>query len=157
MRNIVAGNVHGLNHSGWKAPQFGINIYIHGLIALYLAVVFIGNSFEFIVNHSYFSVTLLASYHCHSANKTTVNKPWTNSSNNTQLSTNCVQISMMTSSNGNIFRVTSSLWGESTGHRWIPKQRPVTRSFHIFFDLCLYIWLSKQSRRRWFQTPSRSL
>ena len=27
---------------------------------------------------------------------------------------------MMTSSNGNIFRVTGPLWGESTGHRWIP-------------------------------------
>ena len=27
---------------------------------------------------------------------------------------------MMTSSNGNIFRVTDPLWGESTGHRWIP-------------------------------------
>ena len=27
---------------------------------------------------------------------------------------------MMTSSNGNIFRVTSPLWGESTGNRWIP-------------------------------------
>ena len=28
--------------------------------------------------------------------------------------------SMMTSSNGNIFRVTSPLWRESTGLRWIP-------------------------------------
>ena len=27
---------------------------------------------------------------------------------------------MMTSSNGNIFRVTGPLWGEFTGHRWIP-------------------------------------
>ena len=26
---------------------------------------------------------------------------------------------MMTSSNGNIFRVTDPLWGESTGHRWV--------------------------------------
>ena len=26
---------------------------------------------------------------------------------------------MMMSSNGNIFRVTGPLWGESTGHRWI--------------------------------------
>ena len=26
---------------------------------------------------------------------------------------------MMASSNGNIFRVTGPLWGESTGHRWI--------------------------------------
>ena len=27
---------------------------------------------------------------------------------------------MMTSSKGNMFRVTGPLWGESTGHRWIP-------------------------------------
>ena len=27
---------------------------------------------------------------------------------------------MMTSSNGNIFRVAGLLWGEFTGHRWIP-------------------------------------
>ena len=27
---------------------------------------------------------------------------------------------IMTSSNGNVFRVTGPLWGESTGHRWIP-------------------------------------
>ena len=38
-----------------------------------------------------------------------------------------------------------------------PLQRPVTGSFDIFFDLCLNKRLSKQSRRRWFKTPSRSL
>ena len=27
---------------------------------------------------------------------------------------------MMTSSNGNLFLVTGPLWGESTGHRWLP-------------------------------------
>ena len=36
-------------------------------------------------------------------------------------------------------------------------QRPVTRSFDVFFDLCLNKRLSKQSKRRWFETPSRSL
>ena len=38
-----------------------------------------------------------------------------------------------------------------------PSQRPVTRSFDIFFDLRLNKLLSKQPRRRWFETPSRSL
>ena len=38
-----------------------------------------------------------------------------------------------------------------------PLQRPVTRSFEFFFDLLLNKRLSKQSRRRWFETPSRSL
>ena len=38
-----------------------------------------------------------------------------------------------------------------------PSQRPVTRSIDVFFDLRLKKRLSKQSRRRWFETPSRSL
>ena len=38
-----------------------------------------------------------------------------------------------------------------------PSQRPVTRSFDVFFDLRLNKRLSKQSRRRWFEMPSRSL
>ena len=38
-----------------------------------------------------------------------------------------------------------------------PAQSPVTRSFNVFFDLCLNKQLRKQSRRLWFETPSRSL
>ena len=38
-----------------------------------------------------------------------------------------------------------------------PLQRPVTRSFDVFFDLRLNKRLSKQSRHRWFETPPRSL
>ena len=49
------------------------------------------------------------------------------------------------------------LWGESTGHRWIPPTKPVTQSFDVFFDLRLNKRLSKQSRRRWLGTSSRSL
>ena len=33
------------------------------------------------------------------------------------------KINMMTSSNGNIFRVTGHLYGELTGHRWIPRTK----------------------------------
>ena len=58
----------------------------------------------------------------------------------------------MTSSNGNIFRVTGHLCGEFTG--WFPTQRPVTRSFDVFFDLRLNKCLSKQSWRWWFETLS---
>ena len=36
-----------------------------------------------------------------------------------------------------------------------PSQRPVTRSFDLFFDLRLNKRLSKQSRHRWFEIPSR--
>ena len=42
---------------------------------------------------------------------------------------------MMTSSNGNIFRITGHLCGEFTGPGEFPAQRPVTRSFDVFFDL----------------------
>ena len=38
-----------------------------------------------------------------------------------------------------------------------PSQRPVTRSFDVFFNLCLDKRLSKQSWGWWFETPSRSL
>ena len=39
----------------------------------------------------------------------------------------------------------------------LPSQRPVTRGFDVFFDLRLNKRLSKQSRRRWFETPLHSL
>ena len=39
----------------------------------------------------------------------------------------------------------------------ISSQRPVTQSFDVFFDLRLNKTLSKQSRRRCFQTSLRSL
>ena len=61
----------------------------------------------------------------------------------------------MTSSNGNIFRVTGHLCGEFTGPRWNPAQKPVTRSFYVFFDLRLNKRLSKQSWGWWFETLSR--
>ena len=38
-----------------------------------------------------------------------------------------------------------------------PTQRPVTRSFDVFFDLRLSTRLSKQSWGWWFETPSRPL
>ena len=38
-----------------------------------------------------------------------------------------------------------------------PAQRPVTRSFDVFFDLRLIKRLSKQSWGWWFETPSSSL
>ena len=64
---------------------------------------------------------------------------------------------MMTSSNGSIFRVTGPLWGEFTGPGEFPTQRPVTRSFDVFFDLGLNRRLSKQPRGWWFETQSWSL
>ena len=60
----------------------------------------------------------------------------------------------MTSSSGSIFHVTGPLWGEFTGHRWIPLTIPVTWSFDVIFDLGMNKRLSKQSRHRWFESPS---
>ena len=68
-----------------------------------------------------------------------------------------VPIHMMTSSNGNIFRVTGPLCGEFTDPGEFPTQRPVTRSFDVFFDLRLNKRLSKQPWGWWFETPSWSL
>ena len=64
---------------------------------------------------------------------------------------------MMTSSNGSIFRVTGPLCGNSPVTGEFPAQRPVTRSFDVFFDLRLNKRLSKQSCDWWFETPSRPL
>ena len=60
----------------------------------------------------------------------------------------------MTSSNGNIFRVTGPLCGEFTGPGEFPIQRPVTRSFDVFFDLRLNKRLNKQSWGWCFETLS---
>ena len=38
-----------------------------------------------------------------------------------------------------------------------PAQRPVTRSFDVFFDLCLNKWLSEHSWAWWFESLSRLL
>ena len=71
---------------------------------------------------------------------------------------------MMTSSNGNMFCITGCCAGNSsvaTGNSPVtgefPSHRPVTRSFHVFFDLRLNKRLSKQSRRWCFETPLHSL
>ena len=60
----------------------------------------------------------------------------------------------VTSSNGNAFRVTGPFCGEFIGYRWMPLTKARERSFDVFFDLCLNQSLSKQSRRRWFETTS---
>ena len=52
-----------------------------------------------------------------------------------------LEVTMMTSSNGKKFRLTGPLCGEFTGE--FPSQRPVTRSFDVFFDLRLKNQLSK--------------
>ena len=51
-----------------------------------------------------------------------------------------------------------ALWaGNSPVTGEFPTQRPVSRSFGIFFDLRANKRLSKQSWGWWFETPSRSL
>ena len=68
-----------------------------------------------------------------------------------------ININTMTSSNGNIFRVTGPLCGEFTGHRWIPRTNASDA------ELWRFLWsgpdkrLDRQSRRPWFETPSRPL
>ena len=70
---------------------------------------------------------------------------------------NSLEYLMMTSSNGNIFRVTGPLCGEFTGPGEFPAQKPVTRSFDVFFDLRPNKRLSKLPWGWWFETLSWSL
>ena len=65
--------------------------------------------------------------------------------------------SVMTSSNGNIFRVTGHLCGDSPVTGEFPAKRQVTRSFYVFFDLRPNKPVSKQSWGWWFETLSRPL
>ena len=74
----------------------------------------------------------------------------------TQIQTE-IWLYMMTSSNGNIFRLNGPLCGEFTGPGEFPAHRPVTRGFGVFFDLRLNKRLSKQPWGWWFETPPRSL
>ena len=78
-------------------------------------------------------------------------------SNMTILSFSEMQPCMMTSSNGNICRVTGPLCGEFTCHRWIPLTKTSDAGSDVFFNLCLNKRLSKQSCGWWFETPSCSL
>ena len=67
------------------------------------------------------------------------------------------ELIMTTSSNGNIFCVTGPLCGEFTGLGEVPAQRPVTRSFDVFFYLRLNKRFTKQPWGWWFERPSWSL
>ena len=64
---------------------------------------------------------------------------------------------MITSSNGNIFRVTGHLCGEFTSHRWIPHTKAGDAEFWCFRCLCLNKRLSKQSWGWWFERTLRPL
>ena len=46
---------------------------------------------------------------------------------------------MMTSSNGNAFRVAGPLWGESIGHRWIPLTKTNDAELWCFSLICAWI------------------
>ena len=65
--------------------------------------------------------------------------------------------SMKTSSYGNVFGVTGFCAGKSPVTCEFSPQRPLTRIFDVFFDLHLNQQLDKQSKHRWFETPSRSV
>ena len=56
------------------------------------------------------------------------------------------RIYMMTSSNGNIFRVTGPLCGEFTGHRWIPPYKGQWRGAFMFALICA--WTNGRANNR---------
>ena len=64
---------------------------------------------------------------------------------------------MMTSSNGSFSALLAFCAGNSPVPDEFPAQRPVTRSFEVFFDLRPNKRLGKQSWGWWSETPSSSL
>ena len=63
---------------------------------------------------------------------------------------------MMTSSNGNIFRVTGHLCGQFTDHRWIPHTKASDAELWCFSLICARINGGVNSWGWWFETPSLS-
>ena len=59
-----------------------------------------------------------------------------------------VAMVMMSSSNGTIFRVIGPLWGESTGHWWIPITKASDAELWCFLWFASNKLLAKQSGRR---------
>ena len=56
--------------------------------------------------------------------------------------------SMMTSSNENISRIIGPLWGESTGHQWIPVTKASSAEF------CCFLWSAfEQTVEQTIETP----
>ena len=64
---------------------------------------------------------------------------------------------MLTSSNGNIFRVTGPLCGEFTGHRWVPLTKASDAELWCFFICTLNERLSKKNWGWLFRSQSHSL
>ena len=64
---------------------------------------------------------------------------------------------MMTSPNGNIFRVTGHLYGEFTGPRWLPPTKASDAELWCSFDLRPDKLLNKQWWGWWFETTSGPL
>ena len=60
--------------------------------------------------------------------------------------------SMMTSSNGNIFRVTGHMCGEFTGPRWVPRTKANDAELWCFRWSASEKWLSKLTWCWWFET-----
>ena len=68
-----------------------------------------------------------------------------------------LNLSMMTSSNENIFRVTGPLCAEFTGHRWFPRTKASDAEPWCFLWSPPEATVEQTWIRRWFETPSRSL
>ena len=93
-------------------------------------------------------------------NHVQISKSKWNSSPKTKLVTsekNRAITAIMTSSNGNIFRVTGPLCGEFTGPRWIPRAKANDAELWCFLWSVMNKRLSKQSWGWWFETPTHPL
>ena len=124
--------------NGWKVLTFGLSVGCNHLslpktISQNKIIDNFRMTFSFFYNYGYINVFI---YRC-PMNALFINFPATSKT-------------MMTSSNG-------PLCGDITGPGEFPVERPVTRSFDVFFRLCLNRRLSKQPRGWWFETPGWSL
>ena len=78
-------------------------------------------------------------------------------SNDIRLPLQCINFSWWRHQMETFFALLALCAGNSPVTGEFPAQRPVTRSFDVFFDLRPNWQLSKQSWGWWFETPSHSL
>ena len=104
--------LHDYQYAGWKSGQVRreIVVFICRCLLFFVTFLYTRNCTCIYTHNSHFEWMKEICEH--------ITMHW--QQGNAKVWANCSPSFMMTSSNGNIFGVTGTLWGESTGHRWIP-------------------------------------
>ena len=134
----------------------GLGLHPHDYMIVYILI-------QSPISHLWFQTKFPRSHYS--------NVTWCHVTNYRQI--DCFGFNRLATTTASLFHITVHSWwrdqmetfsallarcpGNSPVTREFPAQRPVTRSFDVFFDLRPNKRLSKQSSGWWFETPSCSL